>query len=375
LQNAEKLEAIGLLAGGIAHDFNNLLSGIFGYIDMARMQAEKGNGRGIENALSKACGVYDRAKYLTHQLLVFSKGGNPVRKTQSIVEHVQKAVSFALSGSNVSPVFAIPDEVWPCDFDENQIAQVFDNIVINARQAMPLGGNLDVAVRNISPGEAPEELSPHGYVCVSICDYGSGISKDHMPRIFDPFFTTKQQGSGLGLATSYSVVKKHDGIIHAESELGKGTTFSIYLPASSGQVPVMDRERRQLHRGHGRILIMDDEEFILDVASQMLTAMGYHVIAAINGDEAIAHVKSAMQSGQPFRAAILDLTIPGGRGGKETVHALLEIDPDIKVAASSGYSEDPVMSKPSDFGFAGRLVKPYRLNDLTLLLKSLLSQP
>ncbi|MDO8721057.1 MAG: PAS domain S-box protein [Syntrophales bacterium] len=376
LQNAEKLEAIGLLAGGIAHDFNNLLSGIFGYVDMARMQAEKGgNGRGIENALSKACGVYDRAKYLTHQLLIFSKGGSPVRKTQSIVEHVQKAVSFALSGSNVSPVFAIPDEVWPCDFDENQIAQVFDNIVINARQAMPLGGELDVAVRNISPGDAPRELPPCAFVCISICDYGSGISKVHMPRIFDPFFTTKQQGSGLGLATSHSIVKKHDGLIHAESELGKGTTFRVYLPASSGQISVPNRERKQLHRGHGRILIMDDEEFILDVVSEMLTAMGYHVIAAINGDEAIAHARSAMQSGQPFRAAILDLTIPGGRGGKETVHALLEIDRDIKVVASSGYSEDPVMSKPSDYGFAGQLAKPYLPSDLILLLESLLRQP
>lgn len=375
LQNAEKLEAIGLLAGGIAHDFNNLLGGIFGYIDLARMQAERGNGKGIGDALSKACGVYDRAKYLTQQLLVFSKGGSPVRKTQSIAEHVQAAVSFALSGSNVSPVFAIPDAAWPCDFDENQMAQVFDNIVINARQAMPLGGNLDVAVRNISPGNAPKELPPNAYVCVSICDYGNGISKDHMPRIFDPFFTTKQQGSGLGLATSYSIVKKHDGIIHAKSELGKGTTFHVYLPASSGQVSVLDRERIKLHRGHGRILIMDDEEFILDVLSEMLSGMGYHVIAAINGDEAIAHAGSAVQSGQPFRAAILDLTIPGGRGGKETVHALLEIDPDIMVVASTGYSEDPVMAKPSDYGFAGRLIKPYRMEHLTLLLESLFKQP
>ena len=376
LQNAEKLEAIGLLAGGIAHDFNNLLGGIFGYIDLARMQAEKGNSKGIENALSKACGVYDRAKSLTQQLLVFSKGGAPVRKTQSLAEHMQQTVAFALSGSNVSPVFAVPNEVWPCDFDENQMAQVFDNIVINARQAMPLGGNLDVAVRNISPGNAPKELPPHEYVCVSICDYGNGIPKDHVPRIFDPFFTTKQQGSGLGLATSYSIVKKHDGLIRAESELGKGTIFHVYLPASSGQVSVLEGgRRRQLHRGHGRILIMDDEEFILDVLSEMLTEMGYQAITAINGDEAIAHAGSAVQSGEPFRAAILDLTIPGGRGGKETVHALLEIDPDIKVVASTGYSEDPVMAKPSDYGFAGRLIKPYHMDQLALLLDSLLKQP
>lgn len=374
LQNAEKLEAIGLLAGGIAHDFNNLLGGIFGYIDLARVQAEKGNSRGSENALSKACGVYDRAKYLTQQLLTFSKGGTPVRKTQAIAEHVQQAVTFALSGSNVSPVFAVPSEVWPCDFDENQMAQVFDNIVINARQGMPLGGNLDVTVRNIAPEDAPQELPPGAYVRTSICDYGNGILKDHLPRIFDPFFTTKQQGSGLGLATSYSIVKKHDGLICAESELGKGTTFHVYLPASSGQVSVLDRKRRQLHRGHGRILIMDDEEFILDVLSEILTGMGYHVSTASNGDEAIAQTRSAMQSGQPFRAAILDLTIPGGRGGKETVHALLEVDPNIKVVASTGYSEDPVMSKPSDYGFAGRLVKPYRVGHLALLLESLFRQ-
>lgn len=373
LQNADKLEAIGTLAGGIAHDFNNLLSGIFGYLDLARLHAKQGDGKASEQALEKAFGAYNRAKSLAQQLLVFSKGGAPIRKIQSIADHVQKCVSFALSGSNVHAFFTMPEEeVWPCDFDENQMAQVFDNIVINARQAMPLGGRLDVAIRNLSPADAPEEVPFRAYIHVSIRDHGSGITKEHLPRIFDPFFTTKQLGSGLGLATSYSIVKQHEGLIAIESELGAGTTCHVYLPASSGQIPCGEAEKEKPHHGDGRILIMDDEAFIIDIASEMFEGMGYHLVTAEDGDEAIRHARSAKESGQPFRMAILDLTIPGGRGGKDTVSALLEIDPDIKVVASSGYSEDPVMANPSAYGFAGRLVKPYCLSDLNSLLELLL---
>ncbi len=372
LQNAQKLEAVGVLAAGIAHDFNNLLGGIFGYLELAREQAECGDGRGAAKTLYKGIGVFDRAKNLTQQLLTFSKGGLPLRKTLSLADHVRKSVSFALSGSNISPVFTIPPDVWLCDFDENQMAQVFDNIAINARQAMPLGGKIEVTVRNVAPHEAPAPLAKNTYVCVSIRDYGVGITKEHLPRIFDPFFTTKQQGNGLGLATSYSIVKNHDGIIEVESAPGKGATFHIYLPASPGQVAVSEKAIRQVHKGEGRILVMDDEEFVLDVATHVLQSMGYVVTAARDGDEAIALTRQAEESGERFSAAILDLTIPGGKGGREIVSELLKIDPKLKAIASSGYSNDPVMSSPADHGFCARLAKPYRKDDLARVLESVL---
>jgi PAS domain S-box-containing protein len=372
LQNAQKLEAVGVLAAGIAHDFNNLLGGIFGYLELAREQAEQGDGGGAAKTLYKGIGVFDRAKNLTQQLLTFSKGGLPLRKTLSLADHVRKSVSFALSGSNISPVFTISPDVRLCDFDENQMAQVFDNIAINARQAMPLGGKIDVTVRNVAPDDAPAPLAKNTYVCVSIRDYGVGITKEHLPRIFDPFFTTKQQGNGLGLATSYSIVKNHDGIIDVESAPGKGATFHIYLPASPGQIVVSEKAIKHVHKGEGRILVMDDEEFVLDVATHLLQSMGYAVTAARDGDEAIALTRQAEESGERFSAAILDLTIPGGKGGREIVSELLKIDPKLKVIASSGYSSDPVMSTPADYGFSTRLAKPYRKDDLARVLEAVL---
>ena len=373
LQNTQKLEAVGELAGGIAHDFNNLLGGLFGYLDLARIQAETEGSRSVANTLSKAIDVFDRAKYLTQQLLTFSKGGAPIRKTQSIAECVRKSISFALSGSNISPVFTIPNDTWLCDFDESQIEQALDNITINARQAMPMGGKIKVAIRNIPLGESPEALPPSAYVCISICDQGPGIQKEHLTRIFEPFFTTKHQGSGLGLATCYSIVKKHNGRIDVESEFGKGTSLHIYLPASSTTISIEKTSKQDPHQGSSKILVMDDEPYIREILAIMLERMGYGVATAKNGDEATEIAKSAIQSGQPFGAAILDLTIPGGRGGKEMVHDLLEMDPGIKVIASSGYSEDPVMSNPSRYGFATRLIKPYRMGDLIKALESIFS--
>jgi PAS domain S-box-containing protein len=370
LQNAQKLEAVGALAAGIAHDFNNLLAGIFGYIELSRVQAEEGGLVGVTRTLSKAIGVFDRAKHLTQQLLTFSKGGIPIRKTMSITEWVNKTVSFALSGSNVSPVFFIPEEPWLCDLDENQMAQVFDNIVINARQAMPMGGKVDVAIRNVRSRDCPKSLPANNYVCISIKDYGIGIVKEHLSQIFVPFFTTKQKGSGLGLATSYAIVKKHDGMIDVESEPGRGSTFHIYLPASSSNAADAPVLTTHSHQGQGRILIMDDEAFILDILALQLERMGYDVAKAEDGDQAIRHAAEAVREGAPFRIAILDLTIPGGRGGKDVVKELLEISPSLKAIASSGYSEDPVMSNPSSYGFVNRLIKPYRNNDIARVLGS-----
>jgi len=375
MRNAQKLESLGIIAGGIAHDFNNLLGGMFGYIDMAREQAEKGIINNVARYLVKALSAFDRARHLTQQLLTFSKGGAPILKTQPIVEHVRRTIQFALSGSNVAPLFTVPADIRLCSFDENQIAQVFDNITINACQAMPRGGRLEVRISNIKAENAPQVLPPKEYVCISIRDEGSGIVPDHLPRIFDPFFTTKKDGSGLGLATTYSIIKKHKGHIEVTSTSGQGTTFHIYLPAALDDNSVAERATPALHKGQGRILLLDDEEFMLDLLSIWLQETGYEVAVAKEGGQALSFVREAAGTDKPFLAAILDLTIPGGRGGKDIVGDLLNIDPSLKVIASSGYSEDPVMSNPRAFGFKAVLKKPYRKEQLVTVLGSLLTVP
>jgi PAS domain S-box-containing protein len=366
LQNAEKLESLGVLAGGIAHDFNNLLSGLFGYLDLARESVKRGST--AADYLEKAFSVFGRAKDLTGQLLTFSKGGAPAKKTHSLSPLIRDAVHFALSGSPITSRFEIENDLWPCDVDENQMGQVLDNIIINARDAMPVGGAITVSAENIPAGSPlPAVLLPGNYVRVSIADQGTGIAPEHLPRIFDPFFTTKQKGSGLGLATSYSIVRRHEGIIEAHSELGKGATFLIYLPASASHKAALAESKggpRPAHKGSGRVLVMDDEDFILDTASAMLAKLGYSVETAAHGAEAIDKFTAAKRDGVPFCLVILDLTIPGGMGGKETGQKLLAADPAVRLLASSGYSEDPVISHPEKFGFKASLVKPYRSSEL-----------
>ncbi len=374
IKNAEKLEAIGILAGGIAHDFNNLLGGIFGYLEMIKRDAGRGDLRQVSTCVAKALSTYERAKHITQQLLTFSKGGAPVRKVLRLDRLIRESVMFVLAGSNVTATFNIPDGPSLCNCDEAQIGQVIDNLVINARDSMHDGGQVDVSVALIDPHETPKVLMPAHYFVITIRDNGAGIAKDHMPYIFDPFFTTRQRGSGLGLATSYSIIKKHNGHIEAESELGIGSVFRIYLPQAdaAGKDGAGRSVHQALREGNGSILIMDDEDFILDVVSAMLKAKGFKPVTAKNGDEALALVREAQRNHAFFSAAILDLTIPGGRGGKETVREMMEIDSELMIIAASGYSDDPVMASPSDFGFAAKLIKPFRLTDMEEVLKELL---
>lgn len=371
----DKLEAIGTLAAGIAHDFNNLLGMMFGYLELAQLAAENNKQREIVTYLTQARKAFDRSKDLTGQLLTFSKGGAPVRKTQSLSKHVKSTISFSLNGSKTTAAFTIPDNLWLSDFDENQLARVLDNIVINSCHAMPQGGSLDVSFRNISAAEAPGALPPRDYVRLTIRDYGTGIAPEHLPHIFEPFFSTKELGSGLGLATSYSIIRQHEGLIEVESVLGQGTAFHVYLPASAGAAAAVTNIQQAFHRGKGRILIMDDEEMLLEVLALTLENAGYEVIKAQHGEEAKKIMSGMTAAGKPFVAAILDLTIPSGLGGKDIVSALLAIDPQIKIIASSGYANDPVMSHPRDYGFAGCLFKPYLSADLLAALRSILTDP
>jgi len=363
LQKTQKLESLGILAGGIAHDFNNLLGGIFGYLEVARMTCETGSK--TADYLDKALRTFSRAKDLTLQLLTFSKGGAPIRKTGSIAERLMESTQFALSGSNVSCSFHIADDLFLCDFDENQIAQVIDNIVINAVQAMPLGGKLTVAAENVDFKDGEISLLQQGsYVHISFADTGIGILPNIMPRIFDPFFTIKHKGSGLGLATVYSIVKKHDGEITVESQPDIGTTFHIYLPVSKNDAVTQTDLKPHSHKGKGRILIMDDEESIREILRDMLRMMGYEVEYALDGRDALRMIQDADDTGLPFLAAIMDLTIPGGMGGREAVRQLRETNKDMIVFVSSGYSEDPVMADPAEYGFTDKIRKPFSITEL-----------
>jgi PAS domain S-box-containing protein len=371
LQNTQKIESVGVLAGGIAHDFNNLLTGVQGYVDLARILS--GKNKEAVDSLLEAAKVLARAKALTQQLLTFAKGGMPIKKTVSIGEIVRQNVRFVLSGTNVSCAFDIPDSLWMCQADENQIGQVIDNIVINAFQAMPSGGTIKISACNIPEGAAlPALLKAGKFVRISIQDQGTGIPQEIISRIFDPFFTTKPKGSGLGLATAYSIVRKHEGCITVASEQDKGALFQVYLPVGTVEAPGETPVPGTVRHGTGKILIMDDEEFVRKVACKMLGNIGYTVEPAVHGMDAIDLFTASFQGGNPFALVILDLTVAGGMGGKETVEILRRIDPDVRAIASSGYSDDPVMAQPQDYGFTASIVKPYSLEELSIVVEKVL---
>jgi two-component system, cell cycle sensor histidine kinase and response regulator CckA len=369
----EKLESLGHMAGGIAHDFNNLLGGVFGYLEMAREQAEADNLKRVSHYLSKALTVFDRAKGLTRQFLTFAKGGTPVKKTGDLALLLRNTVPFALSGSNVACDLQLPKDLWPCDFDEHQMGQVIDNIVINAKQAMDKGGRLEVIAGNIELRAEDREhsLLPGRYVRIDFKDNGAGIPKELHRKIFDPFFTTKKNGTGLGLATTFSIISKHGGCIDLASEPGKGADFFIFLPASGKTVEQNETDKKAGVQGHGRILLMDDEYYVRDFGSGMLKTLGYTVETAKNGEYAIALYETALKGKKPFKAAIFDLTVIGGMGGKDAAARIRELDPHARLIVSSGYSEDPVMANPRHYGFSACIGKPYRKEELATVLSTL----
>ncbi len=368
----QKLEAIGTLAGGIAHDFNNLLQGVFGYISMARAtldQKERSVGM-----LKQAEQALHMSVNLTKQLLTFSKGGSPMKRAVSLRQVVDNSVKFALSGSRVGYRIQIDEDLRMVEADEGQISQVIQNIVLNADQAMPLGGTIEITVKNMQfPGNGPARLPGKGnYVEISIRDSGIGIPSQYLARIFDPYFTTKDKGSGLGLATSYSIIRNHGGVIDVASEIGKGTVFSIYLPAIEAREEQADAPVSFQAVTNAKILFMDDEELIRNVAGEMVKNCGHRVDFAENGRVAIEKYQAAMDSGAPYDIVILDLTIRGGLGGKETIERLRAIDPHVRAIVSSGYSDDSAVSDYQAHGFAACLTKPYELEKLRDTLNRLL---
>jgi PAS domain S-box-containing protein len=371
LLKSEKLESLGFLAGGIAHDFNNILAAVMGYISLAKFQVDQKDQ--VILKLNEAEKAISRAKDLTMQLLTFSKGGAPMKIPASITELVRDTMDFSLSGSKVKCKYQVQGRPWNIEIDEGQISQVIQNLIINAEQAMPSGGTIEITIKNTKITEKYElPLKEGKFVLISIRDEGTGIPQDHIDKVFDPFFTTKQKGSGLGLSTAYSIVKNHNGLITVDSELGKGTTFYIYLPATTKRLAKNREENKKILVGHGKILLMDDETMILKSISELLQQMGYTVETAKNGTEAINLYIDAQRVHQSFDLVILDLIIPGGMSGAQTVKELKRIDPKVKVVVSSGYSTDPVMANFRKYGFVGALSKPFKPKELSSLLHELI---
>ena len=367
---AEKLDSLGILAGGIAHDFNNILTAILGNLSLAKLHCSPGDR--LFPRLDEAEKASLRAKDLTHQLLTFAKGGAPLKHTASLRDLIKDSATFALRGANVRCEFHLAPDLWPAEVDEGQISQVVHNLAINAVQAMPDGGVVTMTAENVTIESGdPSSLKPGRYLRICIQDRGVGIAPEHLPHIFDPYFTTKQKRSGLGLATSYSIVKKHEGLITVESEAGKGTRFCIFLPASDRAVAQAPAPKARAPRGKGRVLVMDDEDLIRELAVTGLSHLGYQVDTVADGAEALRVYREARESGQPFAAVIMDLTVPGGMGGREAIKQLLIMDPGAKAIVSSGYSNDAVMANYRQFGFKGVVAKPYKIEELAEAVNTL----
>jgi PAS domain S-box-containing protein len=374
MQKSAKIESLGVLAGGIAHDFNNLLTSILGNVSLAK--AFSTSDEMVTRLLDDAEKGSFRAKNLTQQLLTFAQGGAPVTTLASTQKIIIESAQFSSSGSKIKCDFDIPDALWQVEVDEGQIGQVIQNLVINAGQTMHNGGIVRIVAENVVVGENYNLALEQGkYIKISVKDNGEGIDSKHLGKIFDPYFTTKPTGHGLGLAICYSIMKKHHGLIDVESELGVGSTFFLYLPATEEkEVSQSCQDNEKAVEGHGRILVMDDEEIVREVAVQMLSVLGYQVEGSTNGEETIELYLKARDAGQPYDAIIMDLTIPGGMGGKETIAKLREIDSSVKAIVSSGYANDPIMAEYEKYGFNGVAPKPYGVQELGSIIQKVLSE-
>lgn len=380
MYRAQKIESLGSLAGGIAHDFNNILTAIMSNASLARKYVSSGDA--VFKRLLEIEKASLRAKNLTQRFLTFARGGDPIKNTVSIAELLKDSVGMTVRDSSYQCKISIPKKLWPVDIDEGQMSQVLSNLLSNSMQSMMGGGEITVKAENVKVKlDNMPNAEDQKFVKVSINDGGVGIPKENLQKIFDPYFTTKKESNGLGLATSYSIIKKHDGLITVDSEMGKGSTFYVYLPASANAVEMVD-ERDQFDGAEhgkaaehcGRILLMDDEEMIREVAGKVLNFIGYEVEFAEDGAKAVDLYQKTFRSGDTYDVVILDLTVPGGMGGEEAIKRLLRIDPHVKAIVSSGYSDNPVMSTYEKYGFMGVIEKPYNVKELRDVLNSVMSQ-
>jgi two-component system, cell cycle sensor histidine kinase and response regulator CckA len=366
-----KLESLGTLAGGIAHDLNNILTVISGNIGLAQIEAPAESGS-LLSFLSKAGQAAQHAARLSGQLLTFSKGGAPVKRVVAISDLLAQAAEFSLYGSNLRAEIDIPTDLWRAEVDPGQIEQVVNALMLNAREAMPHGGTVRISARNVELQEGAGLSLPGGrYLKIDIADRGGGIDEELATKIFDPYFTTKQTGSGLGLSISYSVVKKHGGMLHLESSSPEGSTFTFYLPATNRELSLPESEFTEgiLQFSHQRVLVMDDEAAIRDLTSELLGTLGYEVTAVADGAEALKTYERALRGGQSFHVVILDATIRGGMGGLATIERLRGIDPEVTAIICSGYSDEAALAEFLAYGFRGALAKPFTRRELAEVLQ------
>ena len=364
----KNLEALGVLAGGIAHDFNNVLTAVIGSFELLEMYTDTDSD--IYQIILDGKRASDRTRSLTQQLLTFAKGGAPIKEAASIEELIRETTELSLRGSNTKPEFHLDEGLYSVNIDRGQISQVLQNLVLNADQAMPDGGILKVSAGNIelvSQDSLPLEAG--SYVKVSVVDQGSGIPAEIIAKIFDPYFSTKAAGHGLGLSIVYSIIQRHEGYITVQSDEYIGTTFEFYLPAAQEHLASTTESDQKLMSGTGRILLMDDEEMIHTVVTMMLEKMGYQVESAYEGDQALQAYQAAMESEHPFDLVIMDLTVPGGMGGQQAVEKLHEIDPNARVIVSSGYANNPIMTRFNEYGFIGAVKKPVDIRELAEVVK------
>ncbi len=375
LLKVKKLESIGVLAGGIAHDFNNILTAILGNVNLAALDPHLSPG--TKNLLDETEKASHRAKALTQQLLTFAKGGEPVKEAASLESVIKDSANFILHGEKVACRYEIPEGLWLVDIDKGQMSQVIQNIVLNASHAMPEGGTIQISCKNIDPLHIKSINLPRDkkFVEITITDSGIGIPANLIEKIFDPYFSTKQKGSGLGLAISYSIITKHNGQVVLKSTPGVGTTFTLYIPASTQQHEKEERaESLEEGDGKAKIMVMDDEELVREIAKTMLTRLGHEVVLAHDGAEALNLYKEYRDSDEPIDIVIMDLTIPGGMGGEDAVKEVLTFDSGAKVIVSSGYSNDPIMANFQEYGFCAAIVKPYLLQELTKVINQVREQ-
>ncbi len=375
IQKAQRLESAGILAGGIAHDFNNLLTAVLGNVSLAKNFIDSKDK--VMERLVETEKATIRAKHLTQQLLTFAKGGLPVTRTVDLSNSIVESSEFVLRGADLKCECYIAEDLWPVEVDLGQINQVIHNLVINAAQVMPSGGTCRIEAKNIIIRESdPIPLDPGKYIKISVHDEGEGILPEHLPKIFDPFFTTKESGTGLGLPTAYSILRKHGGLLTVDSGPDQGSTFHIFLKASENKILAngADEPTPQIFKGSGKILLMDDEEFVREIATSILQHLGYTVETANDGREALQLYKKSMDNGEPYSVVIMDLTIPGGMGGKQAIKELKKLDPGAKTIVSSGYANDPILANFKEYGFDGVVPKPYKVEELSETLHRVIAR-
>jgi two-component system, cell cycle sensor histidine kinase and response regulator CckA len=373
LRRAHILESLGLLAGGIAHDFNNVLTGVTGNLALLQRLLDKDSAE--YEIASEAQHAAAKTKGLTQQLMTFAQGGVPVKEVASVEGLLRETTGLSLRGASTLPEYHFAEDLHPVELDIGQIGQVIQNLVLNADQAMPNGGTLRISAENVEvAGDSGLSLEPGTYVKVSVEDQGVGISESILSQVFDPYFSTKETGHGLGLPIVHSIISRHQGSMSVRSEIDVGTTFEFYLPASQGKVVSTPERDVEVSVGTGRILLMDDEEMVRQTVGRMLELLGYEVESVHDGAGALRAYEGALESDKPFDVVIMDLTIPGGMGGREAVVRLHEIDPDARVIVSSGYAHDPVISDYEAYGFVGAVSKPVDMDELAETLGALLGE-